>query len=164
MRKKKGLTAVLAMILALSMALGAWGAEKKEAYTYTSGTVQIRLGQDWNEVHKAMGKETAVTTLMNCANGGSDKMYSYPDCDLYTSQNAKKKLVVDMIELKGDAATEEGLKLGQKPADVKKLYPAATESYGLYEVTLGDSKLVIDCGYKNTAVERITYELVPETK
>ncbi len=172
MSKKKGLTALLALVLALVMSFSAFAANKDEAkqsYAFSikqaDGTVlTIQPGQDWDTVHKALGKETSVLTLANCANGGSDQMFSYTDFDVYTTRDTKKNVIISSIELKGQAATEEGLKIGQAPAEVKKLYPSATESYGLYETTLGTVKIVIDCGIKNTAVERITYEIAPAAK
>lgn len=167
MRKlKKAMCAALACVMAFSMTVCAWGAEaaKKTAYTFTPDpsakeAVQITAGEELKPVLEKLGAAEEIKTLTNCANGGKDKVYQYENFDLYTTQNEKKATIIQSVVLKTDkVATEEGLKLGQLPKDVKKLYPDAVEEYGLYTVTLGNTRIVIDCGYKNDKVVDICYE------
>jgi hypothetical protein len=128
------------------------------SYTFTTGTVKIETGQEWYKVHKALGKELASKTLPECINGGSVVTYIYDECEIRTSKNIKRKTIIDSIELKGTAATEEGLTLGQSSADVRALYPDAKEEQGYYTIEQGDTRLKIDCGVENKKVLSITYE------
>ncbi|WP_101877831.1 hypothetical protein [Lachnoclostridium edouardi] len=154
-----------AVIATLAVSICAWGAEKKTAYTFTSGEVQMAVGEQAKPVLDQLGKEKEVKTLTNCANGGKDKVYVYENFDIYTTQNEKKDTIIQTIVLtSAQAATEEGLKLGQKPADVKKAYPDAVEEFGLYTVSLENSRIVIDCGMKNDKVVDISYEYVESKK
>ncbi len=156
-RKRAGVLAAAAA-MTFSMALCTWGAGAKEAYTYTSGTVQFGIGDGWDRVYQALGREMKSAVVANCANGGTDKYYEYADCDIYVSQDAKKQVVIDMIVLRGDAVTEEGLKLGMAPKDVKRIYPAALSEQGLYTVEQGGTRIVIDCGVNDDKVVDISYE------
>ncbi len=156
---KKITVTILAAVTALSMSVCAWAAEKKTAYTFTADKVQMAVGAEAKPVLDSLGKAKETKTLTNCANGGKDKVYVYDSFDLYTTQNDKKTTVIQSIVLKGDkVSTEEGVKLGQTPKEVKAAYPDAKENYGLYTVTLGDSQIIIDCGVKNDKVVDISYE------
>lgn len=156
---KKIVSLAVMMVMVLSMSVCVWAAEKKTAYTFTAGEVQITPGQEFKTVQAALGTAKEIKTLTNCANGGKDKVYEYEDFDIYTTQNAKKVTVVESITLKTDKiSTEEGVKLGQLPKDVKKAYPGAEEDMGLYTVNLGNTRIVIDCGIKNDKVVDISYE------
>jgi uncharacterized protein YjhX (UPF0386 family) len=147
-----------AAIASLMMNMSVWGAEMPASYTFTTGTVKIETGQEWYKVHKALGKELASKTLPECINGGSVVTYIYDECEIRTSKNIKRKTIIDSIELKGTAVTEEGLALGQSSADVRVLYPDAKEEKGYYTVEQGDTRLKIDCGVENKKVLSITYE------
>ena len=156
---KKAAAAVLTSTAVVSMTLCVWGAEKKTAYTFTADKVQISVGTEAKPVLDSLGAAKESKTLTNCANSGKDKVYLYENFDIYTTQNEKKDTIIQSVVLKTDkAATEEGVKLGQTPKEVKAAYPDAVESYGLYTVTLGNSKIVIDCGMKNDKVVDISYE------
>ncbi|MFR1831753.1 MAG: hypothetical protein ACLSX5_01170 [Lachnospiraceae bacterium] len=156
---KKITVTILAAATALSMSVCAWAAERKTAYTFTADKVQMAVGAEAKPVLDSLGKAKETKTLTNCANGGKDKVYVYDSFDLYTTQNDKKTTVIQSIVLKGDkVSTEEGVKLGQTPKEVKAAYPDAKENYGLYTVTLGNSQIIIDCGVKNDKVVDISYE------
>lgn len=157
----KMMTVLAAAAMAAMPAISAGAAEQKDAYYYTSGEVEFKVGDSWNRVHRALGAENDIKTLANCANGGSDKCYLYDDCDIYVTQDAKKQLIIDKVILKGEAVTEEGLKFGQTPKDVKKAYPEAKSEYsnGIYTAELGGMQIVIDCGMDDNAVVDISYEL-----
>jgi hypothetical protein len=142
----------------LMMNMSVWGAEKADSYAFTTGNVTIEAGQEWYKVHKALGKELASKTLPECINGGYVVTYIYDECEIRTSKNIKRKTIIDSIELKGTAATEEGLTLGQSSADVRALYPDAKEEQGYYTIEQGDTRLKIDCGVENKKVLSITYE------
>lgn len=169
-KARKMMCAVLTSVMVFGMTVCAWGAEaaKKESYTFTPDptakeALQITAGEELKPVLDKLGAADEIKTLTNCANGGKDKVYQYENFDLYTTQNEKKATIIQSVVLKNDkVATEEGLKLGQLPKDVKKLYPDAVEEYGLYTVTLGNTRIVIDCGYKNDKVVDISYEYCEE--
>lgn len=162
---RRGAVALIASAMAMSMTIGAWGAKKTE-YSLTlhpsaGGEVQITAGAQIQPVLDSLGKAAEIKTLANCANGGKEKVYIYDNFDIYTTQNKKKVTVVDKVVLKNDKeATEEGVKIGQTPKDVKKAYPEAAENMGIYTVTLGNSQIVIDCGMKNDKVVDISFEYV----
>lgn len=157
-RKKKVLTGVLAAAAVLASSMCTWAAGAKTAYTFTAEKVQMAVGAEAQPVLNSLGKAEDINVLNNCANGGKDKVYQYEDFDLYTTQNEAKKTIIQTIVLKNGAATEEGVKLGQTPKEVKAAYPDAVESLGLYTVTLGNSQIIIDCGLKNDKVVDISYE------
>jgi hypothetical protein len=92
---------------------------------------------------------------VNCSNVVT---YIYDDCEIRTSKNIKKKTIIESIDLTESAVTEEGLALGQTPAQVKQIYPLAEEEQGLYTVKLGDTSIIIDCGVDNRKVLSIRYE------
>ena len=159
MRKGKKAAAVFLTAAAVfSSTVCTWAEAAKTAYTFTADKVQIAVGAEADPVLDSLGKADAVKTLNNCANGGKDKVYQYDDFDIYTTQNEAKKTIIQTVVLKDGAVTEEGVKLGQTPGDVKKAYPDAVESLGLYTVTLGNSQIVIDCGIDNDKVVDIAYE------
>ena len=148
-----------AAVMAASLSVCAWAAEAKAEYAFTTGENTITVGEYADVVLGKLGDANDVKILTNCANGGKDKAYIYDDFDVYTTQDEKKNTVVESIILKSDkVATEEGLKVGQTPADVKKIYPGATESMGLHTVVLGDTQIVVDCGFANDKVVSISYE------
>ena len=105
-----------------------------------------------------MGKADDTRVLNNRANGGKDKVYQYEDFDLYTTQNEAKKTIVQTIVLKDDAATEEGLKLGQTPREVKAGLSGCGGKPGALHSYLGNSQIIIDCGLKNDKVVEILNE------
>ncbi len=155
---RKAAATILTLTAVLSMTLCVWGAEKK-AYTFTADKVQISVGAEAKPVLDSLGAAKESKTLTNCANSGKDKVYLYENFDIYTTQNEKKDTIIQSVVLKTDkAATEEGIKLGQTPKEVKAAYPDAVENYGIYTVTLGNSRIVIDCGMKNDKVVDISYE------
>ena len=148
-----------AAVMAASLGVRAWAAGAKAEYAFTTGENTITVGEYADVVLGKLGDANDVKILTNCANGGKDKAYIYDDFDVYTTQDEKKNTVVESIILKSDkVATEEGLKVGQTPADVKKIYPGGTESMGLYTVVLGDTQIVVDCGFSNDKVVSISYE------
>ncbi len=157
LKRVTGMAAAAAM--AASMTVCAWAAEAKTEYAFTAGENTITVGEYADVVLGKLGSAKDVKILTNCANGGKDKAYIYDDFDIYTTQDEKKNTVVESIVLKSDkVATEEGLKVGQSPAKVKEIYPGATESMGLYTVVLGDTQIVVDCGFSNDKVVSISYE------
>ena len=157
-KMRKVLAGMLAATAVLSSTVYTWAAEAKTSYTFTAEKVQIAVGAEAQPILDSLGEADDTRVLNNCANGGKDKVYQYEDFDLYTTQNEAKKTIVQTIVLKDDATTEEGLKLGQTPKEVKAAYPDAVESLGLYTVTLGNSQIIIDCGLKNDKVVDISYE------
>lgn len=159
MRIRKGLS-VLAALAVMSGAFGshAQAEETLSAYVYTSGTVRLCVGDDWNSAYRALGRETECRTLSNSTGSGRIKYYAYRDCDIYVSRNAKEETVIDTIVLKSPAQTEEGVTFGQTPDSVKKAYPDAKSEYGLYTSELGDTRIVIDCGVRDDKVVSISYE------
>lgn len=154
--------AALTVFMAVTTVFGAAAAEKKEKYTFTYNEQQVETGMAANAALKALGKEKDTKILTNCAeDGGKDKAYLYDDFDVVVTKSGKKE-VVKQISLKTDkVSTEEGIKIGDLPAAVKKAYPdAKAEVKGLYVAELGETRIVIDCGLKDDKVEAITYEAV----
>lgn len=161
---KKVLAVGMAAATVFGTTVCAWGAQQKTAYTFTPDAgkaVQISVGADAQTTLGALGAAKESKTLANCANGGNDLVYCYDNFDVYTLRTGKKKVIVQSVVLKNDqVATEEGVKLGQTPKDVKKAYPDAVEENGLYTVTLGNSRITIDCGPGNDKVVDIAYDFV----
>ena len=79
---------------------------------------------------------------------------------MVTTRSGKKEVVRSIKLTSNKVSTEEGVKIGDLPAAVKKAYPGVKEEDGLYTAVLGDSQLVIDCGFKNDKVVEICYEAV----
>lgn len=66
--------------------------------------------------------------------------------------------MVKEITLTGSqVSTEEGIKVGDLPSSVKKAYPGIKGEMGLYTISLGETQLIIDCGFQDDKVETITY-------
>lgn len=151
--------AALAALMAMAAVSVAMAAEKKEQYAFTYKEQQVSVGMAADTALKALGKENKVKTLANCADdNGKDKAYIYDDFEVVITKDGKKEVVQSIKLTSGNVGTEEGIKVGDLPAAVKKAYPDAKEEAGLYTVVLGESQLVIDCGFKNDKVTEICYE------
>ncbi|MCI9163150.1 MAG: hypothetical protein HFG59_07795 [Lachnospiraceae bacterium] len=157
---RRAAAVVLAVMMAMAVVPVAMAAEKKEQqYAFTYKEQQITVGMAADTALKAFGKENKVKTLANCADdNGKDKAYIYDDFEVIITKEGKKEVVQSIRLTSGNVGTEEGIKVGDLPAAVKKAYPDAKEEAGLYTVVLGDSQLVIDCGFKNDKVVEICYE------
>ena len=157
----------LGLIAALSVAasvtvFAAAKAEEKTAYTFTYKEQQVKPGDAAAQALKKLGDYKSEQQLANCADSSGISMsYAYDGFDVITEKVNGKAIVKEITITKDTVATEEGLKVGDTPATVKKLYAGATGNLGLYTVTLGDTKLVIDCGLKDDKVVAITYEYAP---
>ncbi|MCI8660078.1 MAG: hypothetical protein HFG54_07515 [Lachnospiraceae bacterium] len=159
--KKRMAAGVLAAFLAATTAFAAMAAEQKEKYTFTYKEQKIETGMSADGALKALGKEKDTKVLANCADdGGKDKAYLYDGFEVVTTKVNKKEVVKEINLTGSEVCTEEGLKVGDLPATVKKIYPDAKNENGLYSVILGDTQLVIDCGFKDDKVVMITYEAV----
>lgn len=146
--------------LSASMAIGVYAAEKT-AYSFTYEKQQVKLGEDADDALKKLGKANSDRILTNCADdSGVDKVYTYDAFDLYTTKSGNKEIVNEITLKTSGAATEEGLKVGDTPSQVKKIYSSAKGSMGLYTVSLGNTNLIIDCGLKDDKVVSITYQYV----
>ena len=157
--KKIAFTAAAATA-AFAMTFAAYAAQKTE-YSFTYEKKQVTVGQDAKEALKTLGKAESEKELNNCAAGDGtvkDKVYFYKDFDLHVSTNDKGKEIVWEIVLSDKTQTEEGLKIGDAPSRVKSLYPSATENYGIYTATLGETQVIVDCGIKNDKVVAISYQ------
>lgn len=162
MTGKRMAATVLAAFMAVTMVSTAMAAEKKETYTFTYKEQTVEPGMAADGALRALGKEKDTKVLANCADdGGKDKAYMYDGFEVITTK-ADKKEIVRAINLTGEGvSTEEGIKIGDLPTAVKKAYPDAKDSKdGLYTAELGDTRIIIDCGFKNEKVELITYEAV----
>ncbi len=158
---RKTAAVVLAAMMAVSTASVSMAAEKKEQYTFTYKEQQVMTGMAADAALKVFGKENTVKTLANCADdNGTDKAYLYDDFEVVTTRSGKKEVVRSIKLTSNKVSTEEGVKIGDLPAAVKKAYPGVKEEDGLYTAVLGDSQLVIDCGFKNDKVVEICYEAV----
>ena len=105
-----------------------------------------------------LGREKEVKTLANCADDeGRDKVYLYEDLELVTTRDGKKEIVKEITLKTKEVSTEEGVKVGDLPEAVKKAYPDALAEAGLYTAVLGETQIVIDCGFKDDKVVSITY-------
>lgn len=156
---KRLITVAMAAFMAVSVAAGAMAAEKKEKYTFTYKDQKVEAGMAADVALKALGKEKETKVLANCADdGGKDKAYMYDGFEVVTTKVNKKEVVKEITLTGSEVSTEEGLKVGDLPAAVKKTYPDAKNDNGLYTVVLGDTQLVIDCGFKDDKVVMITYE------
>ena len=144
--------------LSASMAVGVYAAEKT-AYSFTYEKQQVKLGEEAKGALKKLGDYNSDKILTNCADdSGVDKVYIYDAFDVYTTKSGSKEIVNEITLKTSGASTEEGLKVGDTPERVKSLYSSAKGSMGLYTVTLGDTSLVIDCGFKDDKVVSITYQ------
>ena len=145
-------------------ALGA-AKEEKTAYSFTYAEQQVTPGETASAALIKLGDYQDDQVLANCADdSGTATAYIYSAFDLVTQKIDGKEVVKEITIHKDGAATEEGLKVGDTPSQVKKLYPSAVGDMGLYTVELGSTRLVIDCGFKDDKVVSITYEYVTETK
>ena len=159
-----------ALVAALSVAsaatvFAAAKAEEKTAYTFTYNKQQVKVGDAAAAALKKLGDYKSEQALANCADSSGTSMnYTYDGFYVITEKVDGKNIVKEITLTKDTVATEEGLKVGDAPADVKKIYAGADANMGLYTVTLGDTKLIIDCGIKDEKVETITYEYAPVKK
>lgn len=152
----------LAVVAAVSatVVISSYAAQKTE-YSFTYEDQQIKLGESAASALKKLGKANSEKVLTNCADDdGVDKVHTYDDFDVYTTKINNKEIVNEITLKTADVKTEEGLKVGDTPAQVKKAYPGAAGAAGLYTVSLGDTNLIIDCGLKDDKVVSITYEYV----
>lgn len=157
-RAGRRMTAVLAALMVLTTSFGSLAAEQKTKYTFTYKEKQVEVGMTADAALKIAGKEKSSKVLANCADdNGSEKAYIYDDFEIITAKQGKKEVVKEITLTGSEVSTEEGIKVGDLPAAVKKAYPEAKSELGLYTVTLGETQLIIDCGLKDDKVVTITY-------
>lgn len=149
--------AVMAGFMSMAMVFGA-AAAKKEQYAFTYQEQQLEIGMSADAAKNVLGKEKEMKTLTNCADdGGRDKAYLYQDLELVTTKDGKREVVREITLKTSAVSTEEGVKVGDLPAAVKKAYPEAKAEAGLYTAVLGETQIVIDCGFQDDKVVSITY-------
>lgn len=156
--RKRMATGVLAAFMALAMVFGAAAAEKKAHYAFPFKEQKVEVGMNADAAKKILGQEKEVKALSNCAEeGGKDKAYIYDGIEMVTTKEGKKEVVKEITLKAATAGTEEGVKVGDLPGAVKKAYPDAKAESGLYTAVLGDTQIVVDCGFKDDKVVSITY-------
>lgn len=147
-----------AALLAAAMTFTAF-AQTQTNYEFTYKEHQVSIGEEASAAIKKLGDAKKVSVLTNCADdAGTDKAYIYENFDVYTTKKDKKEVVSEITLKTAQAETEEGLKIGASVSEMKKIYPEAKGSAGLYTVTLGTTSLLIDCGLKDDKVVSITYQ------
>ena len=155
---KMAAAAVLAGFITMNMASGTAAAEKKNQYAFSYQEQQLEVGMTVDAAKKVLGREKDVKALSNCADdGGRDKAYLYEELELVKTKEGKKEIVKEITLKTGAVSTAEGVKVGDLPDAVKKAYPDAKAEAGLYTAVLGETQIVIDCGFKDDKVVSITY-------
>lgn len=157
-KKIAAIALVAALSLASAMTAIAAANEEKTAYSFTYEKQQVIPGEAADKALEKLGKYNSEHELTNCADStGKDMSYKYDSFEVITGKVDGKEIMKELTIIKDDVATEEGLKVGDKPADVKRLYPGIKGDLGLYTITLGNTKLIIDCGLNDDKVVAITY-------
>ena len=142
--------AALAAVMVWTASFGSMAAEQKNQYRFPYQEQQVEVGMAADAAFKILGKEKSSKILVNCADdSGTEKAYLYDEFEVITSRE---------ITLTGSqVSTEEGIKVGDLPSSVKKAYPGIKGEMGLYTISLGETQLIIDCGFQDDKVETITY-------
>lgn len=150
--------AALAAVMVWTASFGSMAAEQKNQYRFPYQEQQVEVGMAADAAFKILGKEKSSKILVNCADdSGTEKAYLYDGFEVITSREGKKEVVKEITLTGSQVSTEEGIKVGDLPSSVKKAYPGIKGEMGLYTISLGETQLIIDCGFQDDKVETITY-------
>lgn len=75
-----------------------------------------------DEITKAFGDGYQYSEGMSCAYDGMDKIFTYPELDVYTRPDGDKDIVIELCSYGSDVTSSAGIKIGSSGDDVKKAY------------------------------------------
>jgi hypothetical protein len=156
---KKKIISLLVCVLTFLMftAMSAFADTAKTEYGFTYGDHRYLIGMSAADAFQTLGTADSSRDVNNCANGYVNKAYTFGGkaFEVYIEQEGKKEVVANITLLSNQAATEEGLKVGDTAEQVTKIYADAKKGLGSYTTTLGTTKLYIKM--KGDTVSYITY-------
>lgn len=141
----------------LSKNMVSYAAVPEPVFCFSTGSARISAGDEWNKVHKVLGKEKASKISAAHNDEGKIVTYIFDSCEIKTLKNLMQQTYIEEIALKEGAKTEEGLRIGQNEKEVMILYPQAVQKAGYYVVEKGNSELVIGCHPEEGVVVSIKY-------
>ena len=134
----KKLTCLLALLLLLSLSLGAC-AEEPEApnpYTFKAGALEIAIDAEADPILSSLGEPKSYDESPSCAYEDLDKVYTYAGFEIKTYTLKKVEYIASIRLLDDSCQTQKGITIGSEKDAVTKAYgtPASqTDSALIYE-------------------------------
>lgn len=127
-----------------------------DGYVFSYNNVDVTMDQKAEEVVKKLG-DAVYFEAPSCADNSVGKTYTYGDgkVEVGTYQSNGTDLVGYVYVKDASVPTKEGVKVGDTVDAIKKAYPDAADSAGIYECKKGNMtlKFIITDG----AIEEIDY-------
>ena len=111
-------------------------------YSYTLSGVTLTPGQDFQA--DALPEAESFYQIPSCAFEGTDNVYGYGECEVIAYNEGKGEKIYSIYLLDPNAATPEGLALGDEEAKIVTLYgPNYVLADGQYTYMGKNSQLVV---------------------
>jgi len=152
MKKYTVLLCVLCLVLSLAgckdSSKGAQTGEKTFVFTYQD--TEISINAEAGPIVEALGEPDDLTEYPSCAFEGVEKTYFYKDFYFTTYQEGDKEVIWQLWFSSDQAATAEGLRIGDPMSKAEKIYGLNDQDEnvenicgGAYIVTRGDTDMTI---------------------
>ncbi len=137
--------------------------EALETYVFHVGDIDIEVGEEFQKVQDALGKDFTTQTVKSCAFEGEDYIYTYPDYEIYNYVDSSTQKIYTITLLTDKVSTKEGIHLGNTKEEVVQTYGNQYEdAYGAYVYTKGNTILTFI--FEENEIVSIEYKLNQEGK
>ncbi len=109
--------------------------------------VNIQIGAKADAVIEKLGNDYSYSETESCAYQGKDKIYQYPDIDIYTYPKNNVDYILSVVFLNDTVETGEKITIGSSTQDIIKAYGKdnliflGAEGYENINYEKGDSKI-----------------------
>jgi hypothetical protein len=111
--------------------------------------VDIQIGAKADEVIEQLGNDYSYSESESCAYQGKDKIYEYPDIEIYTYPKNNVDYILSVVFLNDTVETKEKITIGASTEDIIKAYGKdnliflGAEGYENINYEKGDSKIMM---------------------
>lgn len=127
-------------------------------YSITLNGVEMMVGDEFSKVSSKLGKDYQYQEVETCAFEGMDKIYTYPDYEIYNYHEDGVEKIYTITLSTENVATDEGIRVGDTISDVISKYGDDYEDVaGAYTYTKGDTLLTFI--FDEEAVTSIEYKI-----
>ena len=124
----KKLTCLLALLLLLSLSLGACAEEPEtpNTYTFKAGALEIAVDAEAETILSSLGEPKSYDESPSCAYEDLDKVYTYAGFEIKTYTLKKVEYIASIRILDDSCQTQKGIAIGSAKDAVTKAYGAPT--------------------------------------
>ena len=131
----------------------------EKGFAFTIGEVALTPGEAFDP--EALPEADSTFEIESCAGQGTDTVYSYPEAEVTVFDDGNKGVIYSIYVLDPNAATPEGLYLGDDMSQAESLYGTDyTEEDTELVYTKGNTQLRLLV--EDDAVTAIEYRLIAE--